>query len=49
MREAGSRYDHNAIMVLAAAGQQLGYVQRSTACYLAPVMDKYKNALLFVG
>ncbi len=48
VREPYSRHDQNAIMVL-AAGQQLGYVQRSTACYLAPVMDKYKDELLYMG
>ena len=41
VRERDNKYDKNAIIVM-AAGKQLGYVQRSTAYYLAPVMDQYK-------
>ena len=48
VREKSNLYDRNAIMVV-AAGQQLGYIQRSKACHLAPVMDKYDGALVFIG
>ena len=44
----GNKYDRNAITVLAAR-QQLEHVQRSTAYYLAPVMDKYEDALVYVA
>ena len=47
VRERDNKYDKNAIIVM-ASGKQLGYVQRSTAYYLAPVMDKYKDALVYV-
>ena len=48
-REKENPHDCNAIMVLVPEEQQLGYLQRDTAKVLAPLMDKYKDELLFTA
>ena len=48
VRKKYNAYDANAIMVI-AGGRQLGYVERCVAVYLAPVMDRYDGALMFIG
>jgi hypothetical protein len=40
-REPHNPYDGNAIMVLTAAGQQIGYINRSLAARLAPNLDAH--------
>ncbi len=44
IRDKSCQHDSNAATVV-AGGQQLGYMDRSTACYVAPVMDKFEDSI----
>lgn len=42
-READNPHDNMAIAVLSPTGQQIGYLSRSVASNIAPLMDKGSN------